>query len=294
MANNFLKVKKGLSTKPQTDAIVGAENGDLFYENSRGTHTVMASGQAMDLSSSTSVAGVASMTSAQMTAAALRSNVVTVTGAVGVTLHGMAAMQNGRQITIINATNQVMLIPSESGSEGTPANRIHTAGAVTISVVSGGAITIVRDGPTGRWRAAFPTTPVTAKDSGVFTWNINGVTPAYTSVISDGFRVIPPNKAITVYGYSISQNSGLISGWGSLSVTMSYMNGTVWTTMTGFPTTLVNGIFTNGALSQNFSANVSGNGNPNNGILFRAWIDSQALSGITSTDVTIQLFWREQ
>lgn len=229
MSDDFLKVKKGLNTKPQSAAPTNQENGDIFYETGRGTHSVVASGQAMDLSSSVSVAGVASMTSAQMTAAALRSNVVTITGAVGVTLHGMTAMQNGRQITIINATSQPMLIPSESVTEGTPANRIHTVGAVTISVVSGGAITIVRDGPTGRWRVVVPSVASAGSDSGVFEWTVNGLVNGYSvNTILDGNRSAPSGFQIEVYGFSISTVNAAL-GATNIVATLQYRNGASWT-----------------------------------------------------------------
>lgn len=294
MSDDFLKVKKGLNTKPQTVSVTNPSDGDVYYESARATHTVQSSGFAMDLTSSVPLASAANLTSANFTVALLRSPVIVLTGTTASAIHGLSAVQSGRKITVVNGTNQAMTILNESVTEGTATNRILTAGALTIPLAVGGSIDFVRDAVNSRWRAAFPQAPVTAKDAGVFSWNVNNLrNNTNISNSFDGYRLIPANKAITIYGTSVSLDHLGFSG-GTVTINVQYLLGSTWTNLNSTPYGILAPSFwqTNSTIT-NIAADasvVAGSGP--GGIVFRMLI-----TGLPTTllaDLSVNIYWREQ
>jgi hypothetical protein len=296
MADDFLKVKKGLNVKPQASPPSNAEDGDVFYEDSRGTHTVISSGQPMDLSSSATFTAVASMTSANFTAAVLRSNTIILTGGTAGTIHGMTAMPAGRMVNIVNATNQNIVIAHQSGTEGTAANRISTPNGINQTLNPGGSLPFVRDNTIGTWRAVFPTPPVVAKRSGVLTWNLNGVTSSFPVPFEfDGPRSVRRDVAITVYGVSVATDVPIVGGT-SVDFVIERWDGAAWVFVALPSLSNATDLYSvTQTLSTNISANASGGTGGIRGIRFRCFIHNTT-TGLTSSprDFSVQLFWIEQ
>src|ERR1035437_8185954 len=150
MADSFYRINRGITLNPGIAAPALPTNGDIYYDSTQKTFIFYDNGFWINLASRADV-GSGSLSSAQFTSAVVQNSLVRITGLTSSILYGLAASTDAKQVVVYNQGTQSLLVKNQANIvETIAANRIITATAADVTILSGQTATFLYDASQSR------------------------------------------------------------------------------------------------------------------------------------------------
>jgi microcystin-dependent protein len=153
MAKNSFKAKNSLNLEPQTRPVT-PELGDMYYDSAKNA-VIKYNGYWSATDTKADIAVQADFTSSTLVSLYTENSVITISGTIGAAfnLHGLARNANGKQIIILNNSDQKMVIKNNSLTESTVSARITTPSGNDLNILSKKTCVLFYDDATQKWFA---------------------------------------------------------------------------------------------------------------------------------------------